>query len=286
MFSRVALRAVSAGRASALAAPRAFAPLASAAAAAAAPARAHHLLVRRPAPAFSGPAVQPDGSISRISLDHFKGKYLVLFYYPLDFTFVCPTEIIDFSEHAEDFAAANCALVGASCDSEFSHHAWTNLPRKAGGLGKMKIPLLADVSKKIARAYGFLVEDEADDMNGVPLRGTAIIDAAGKLRHVSVNDAPVGRSVAEVLRLVKAFQHTDAHGEVCPSGCKYRAREEGRNCANPPGPRAPKSHPPSPPDRHDAMAPLPLTYAGTPGKKTMKADPTGSLEYFKTVKNA
>ena len=172
----------------------------------------------------------------------FPGKWKVIFFYPKDFTFVCPTEIISFSEHAADFSAANCALVGASCDSAFSHHAWTQLARKAGGLGKMNIPLLADVSKKVARAYGFLVENEDDpDFDGVPLRGTAIIDAKGVLRHVSVNDAPVGRNVAEVLRLVKAFQHTDAHGEVCPSDW-------------------------------------------TPGKKTMKGDVKGSLEYLKTVK--
>ena len=222
MLSRTALLA---RRLSALT-PSALAPLASAsasasaasaAAAASAPRRAHHLLVRRAAPAFSGPAVHPDGSISPISLAQFKGQYVVLFYYPLDFTFVCPTEIIDFSEHADDFAAAKCALIGASCDSEYSHHAWCNLPRKAGGLGKMKIPLLADVSKKIARAYGFLVEDDADDMNGVPLRGTAIIDAKGVLRHVSVNDAPVGRNVAEVLRLVKV-RTWSVRGPPTPTG--------------------------------------------------------------------
>ena len=221
MLARTSLLA---RRLSALA-PSSLAPLASAsasasaaaAAAASAPRRAHHLLVRRAAPAFSGPAVHPDGSISPVSLAQFRGQYVVLFYYPLDFTFVCPTEIIDFSEHADDFAAAKCALIGASCDSEFSHHAWCNLPRKAGGLGKMKIPLLADVSKKIARAYGFLVEDDADDMNGVPLRGTAIIDAKGVLRHVSVNDAPVGRNVAEVLRLVKV-RTWSVRGPPTPTG--------------------------------------------------------------------
>jgi alkyl hydroperoxide reductase subunit AhpC len=201
------------------------------------------MLVRRKAPAFTAPALFPDGSIKPLSLADYKGKYVCLFYYPLDFTFVCPTEIIDFSERARDFSNANCALIGASCDSAFSHHAWTQLSRKQGGLGAMQIPLLADVSKKIAHNYGFLVENEADADDGVPMRGTVIIDKEGTVRHISINDAPVGRSVDEVLRLVKAFQHVDLHGEVCPSGW-------------------------------------------TPGKKSMKADRTGSLEYFKTVKDA
>ena len=108
--------------------------------------------------------------------------------------------------------------MGCSIDSTNSHLAWINTPRNKGGLGVMKIPLLADVTKKIARSYGCLVENEADDMDGIALRGTYIIDARGVVRHIAVNDAPVGRSVEEVLRLVKALQHTDAHGEVCPAG--------------------------------------------------------------------
>ena len=175
-------------------------------------------VVRQPAPAFSAEAVMPDGTFKKLSLADFSGKYLVLFWDPLDVTFVCPTEITAFSDRAAEFERAGCALVGVSTDSVFSHLAWTNTPRNKGGLGKMAIPLVGDISKAMSHAYGMLVEDETDDMDGVALRGTVIINPAGKVVATYNHDAPVGRSVDEVLRVVQAFQYVDKHGEVCPAG--------------------------------------------------------------------
>jgi alkyl hydroperoxide reductase subunit AhpC len=167
--------------------------------------------VTAPAPAFTVTALKPDQSFGPVSLSDYKGKYVVLFFYPLDFTFVCPTEIIQFSDRAAEFAAVNCALIGASVDSQFSHLAWTKQSRKTGGLGSMNIPLLADVSKSLSRDYGVLIE------GGISLRGLFIIDGKGIIRQITKNDLPVGRNVDEVLRLVKAFQFVDEHGEVCPA---------------------------------------------------------------------
>lgn len=166
------------------------------------------------APSFSGTAVV-NGEFKQISLTDYKGKYLVLFFYPLDFTFVCPTEIIAFSERVEEFRKIGCEVVACSTDSHFSHLAWINTPRKQGGLGELKIPLLADKNTEISRAYGVLKEDA-----GITFRGLFIIDKKGNLRQITVNDLPVGRSVDETLRLVQAFQFTDEHGEVCPAGWK------------------------------------------------------------------
>lgn len=166
------------------------------------------------APPFSGTAVV-NGEFKQISLTDYKGKYLVLFFYPLDFTFVCPTEIIAFSERVEEFRKIGCEVVACSTDSHFSHLAWINTPRKQGGLGELKIPLLADKNTEISRAYGVLKEDA-----GITFRGLFIIDKKGNLRQITVNDLPVGRSVDETLRLVQAFQFTDEHGEVCPAGWK------------------------------------------------------------------
>ncbi|XKL66026.1 hypothetical protein PGB90_009446 [Kerria lacca] len=168
----------------------------------------------KPAPPFSGIAVV-NGQFKDIKLDDFKGKYLVLFFYPLDFTFVCPTEIIAFSDRIEEFRKIGCEVVAASTDSHFCHLAWVNTPRKEGGLGTMNIPLLADKSTNIAKAYGVYNEE-----TGVPFRGLFIIDEKGFLRQVTINDLPVGRSVDETLRLVQAFQFTDKHGEVCPANWK------------------------------------------------------------------
>ncbi|XP_003701377.1 peroxiredoxin 2 isoform X2 [Megachile rotundata] len=170
--------------------------------------------IQKPAPAFRGTAVV-NGQFKDISLSDYKGKYVVLFFYPLDFTFVCPTEIIAFSDRAHEFEQIGCKLIAASTDSHFSHLAWVNTPRKQGGLGEMNIPLLADKSTKIARDYGVL-----DEETGVPFRGLFIIDDKQHLRQVTINDLPVGRSVDETLRLVQAFQYTDKHGEVCPAGWK------------------------------------------------------------------
>jgi len=141
-----------------------------------------------------------------------RGKWLVLFFYPLDFTFVCPTEITAFSDRAGDFKAVNTEVVACSVDSKFSHLAWINTPRKEGGLGSMKIPILADLTRQIAADYGVLIEEA-----GIALRGLFIIDPKGTVRQITINDLPVGRSVDETLRLIKAFQFTDKHGEVCPA---------------------------------------------------------------------
>ena len=160
------------------------------------------------APKFTGTAVVK-GEFKQISLDDYKGKYVVLFFYPLDFTFVCPTEIIAFNDRAAEFSALNCEVIACSTDSHFSHLAWCQKSRKEGGLGDMQIPLLADKSMTISRAYGVLKEDE-----GLTFRGLFIIDPEGKLRQITVNDLPVGRDVDETLRLLQAFQFTDKHGEV------------------------------------------------------------------------
>ncbi|XP_067639624.1 peroxiredoxin 2 isoform X2 [Eurosta solidaginis] len=170
--------------------------------------------LQKPAPHFKGTAVV-GGTFKDIDLNDYKGKYLVLFFYPLDFTFVCPTEIIAFSDRVSDFRNIGCEVIGCSTDSHFTHLAWINTPRKQGGLGDLSIPLLADKSMKIARDYDVLDED-----SGIPFRGLFIIDKAQNLRQITVNDLPVGRSVDETLRLVQAFQFTDEHGEVCPANWK------------------------------------------------------------------
>jgi len=167
--------------------------------------------LQQKAPAFKSTAVIAK-QFKDISLDDYKGKYLVIFFYPLDFTFVCPTEIIAFSDRADEFRKIGCEVVGVSCDSHFSHLAWTNMSRRDGGVGELNIPLLADKSGKIARDYGVLNEE-----TGIPYRGLFIIDGKQILRQITVNDLPVGRSVDETLRLVQAFQYTDVHGEVCPA---------------------------------------------------------------------
>lgn len=136
----------------------------------------------------------------------------MLFFYPLDFTFVCPTEIIAFSDNIKKFKEINAEVVGVSIDSHFSHLAWINTPRKEGGLGQLKYPLLSDLSKQIASDYGVLLENP-----GIALRGLFIIDPNGILRQITINDLPVGRSVDETIRLIKAFQFVEKHGEVCPA---------------------------------------------------------------------
>lgn len=170
--------------------------------------------VQGKAPHWSGTAVI-NGEFEQISLDKYAGEYLVLFFYPNDFTFVCPTEIIAFSNRLTEFRKMKCNVVGCSCDSQYVHLAWTEAPTSKGGVGALEIPLLADVTKKISKDYGVLLEDQ-----GISLRGLFIIDNKGIIRHISINDVQVGRSVDEVLRLVRAFQYTDVHGEVCPEGWK------------------------------------------------------------------
>jgi alkyl hydroperoxide reductase subunit AhpC len=175
-------------------------------------------LIQKSAPEWTCEALMPDKEIKAISSADYAGKYLVLFYYPLDFTFVCPTEIIAYSEAAAKFKALNCEVIAASCDNKFTHLAWVNTPRSEGGLGEMQIPILADFTKEIASKYGCLL-GEGDD-KGVPLRALFIISDKGIVRHMTMNDLPVGRNVEETLRLVEAYQYTDTHGEVCPAGWK------------------------------------------------------------------
>lgn len=169
------------------------------------------VLVTKKAPEFTAQAVMPDGTFKQVSLADYRGKYVVLFFYPLDFTFVCPTEIIAFSEAADRFKAEGVQLLGCSVDSAYTHLAWRNTPRKQGGLGDIKYPLVADLDKKIAEAYDVLVPD------GVALRGLFLIDKDGIVRHQVVNDLPLGRSVDEALRMVQALKFFEENGEVCPA---------------------------------------------------------------------
>ncbi|MCW5827964.1 MAG: peroxiredoxin [Deltaproteobacteria bacterium] len=170
------------------------------------------VLVQKPAPDFTTTAVMPDGSFKEVKLSSFKGKnYVLLFFYPLDFTFVCPTEIIAFSDRAKEFEKLGVQILSSSIDSQFTHLAWQERPRKDGGLGKISYPMLADVGGKIAQSYGVLLD------SGVALRGLFLIDKAGIVRHQVVNDLPLGRSVSEALRMVEALQFFEKNGEVCPA---------------------------------------------------------------------
>jgi peroxiredoxin (alkyl hydroperoxide reductase subunit C) len=176
------------------------------------------VLVAQQAPEFKAQAVMPDGSFKEINLSDYKGKYVVLFFYPLDFTFVCPTEIIAFSERAADFEALGAQIVGVSIDSHFSHLAWRNTPRNEGGIGEIAYPLVADLDKKIAEAYDVLLDA------GIALRGLFLIDKDGVVQHQVVNNLPLGRSVDEALRMVKALQFFEENGEVCPANWQEGAR--------------------------------------------------------------
>ena len=176
------------------------------------------VLVTHPAPEFKAQAVMPDGQFKELSLSDYRGKYVLLFFYPLDFTFVCPTEIIAFSDRASEFEAAGVQIIGVSVDSHFSHLAWRNTSRDQGGIGNVQYPLVADLSKQIARNYDVLMGD------AVALRGLFLIDQKGIVRHQVVNDLPLGRSVDEALRMVQALQFFEKNGEVCPANWKEGAR--------------------------------------------------------------
>jgi len=171
-------------------------------------------LVTRQAPDFIAQAVMPDNSMSELKLNAYRGKYVVLFFYPLDFTFVCPSEIIAFDKKLADFKERNCEVISVSVDSQFTHLAWKNTPRDKGGIGNVQFPMVADLNKNIARAYGVL-HDES-----VALRGLFLIDKEGIVRHALVNDLPLGRSVDEALRMLDALQFFEKHGEVCPANWK------------------------------------------------------------------
>ncbi|MEZ6125908.1 MAG: peroxiredoxin [Planctomycetaceae bacterium] len=176
------------------------------------------VLVTKPAPEFEAQAVMPDGSFKSVKLADYQGKYVVLFFYPLDFTFVCPTEIIAFSEAIDRFEALGVQVLGASIDSHFSHLAWRNTCRTKGGIGEIRYPLIADVTKKISADYDVLLP------GGIALRGLFLIDPKGIVRHQVVNDLPLGRSVDEAIRMVEALQFVEKHGEVCPANWKEGSR--------------------------------------------------------------
>ncbi|MBM3965464.1 MAG: peroxiredoxin [Planctomycetes bacterium] len=176
------------------------------------------VLVTKPAPEFKAQAVLKDGSFGELSLSQSRGKYVLLFFYPLDFTFVCPTEIIAFSDRVKEFSDLGVEVIGVSVDSHYSHLAWRNTPRTQGGIGPVGYPLVADLNKQIARDYDVLLND------AVALRGLFLIDKNGVVRHQVVNDLPLGRSVDEALRMVKALQFFEANGEVCPADWKEGKR--------------------------------------------------------------
>ncbi len=170
-------------------------------------------LVQKPAPDFNAEAIMPDGETKEISLSSFKGnKYVVLFFYPLDFTFVCPTEILAFSHRIGEFEKRGVQVLGVSVDSVHTHRAWRNVAVEQGGIGAIAYPLVSDLSKSIAQSFGVLLDE------GVALRGTFLIDKAGLVRQATINDLPLGRSVDETIRLVDALQYNEEHGEVCPAG--------------------------------------------------------------------
>lgn len=167
-------------------------------------------LVQKDAPDFKAEALVGK-SFKEVQLADYKGRWVALFFYPLDFTFVCPTEIVAFSERYEEFKKLGCEVLGCSVDSKFTHLAWTNTPRKEGGLGDISYPLLSDLTKKISRDYGVLVNE------AVALRGLFLINPKGKIVYSVVHDLGVGRSVDETLRVLAAFQQVEKTGEVCPA---------------------------------------------------------------------
>ena len=169
------------------------------------------LRVGHQAPDFTATAVV-DQEFKEISLSQYRGKYVVLFFYPLDFTFVCPTEITAFSDRYADFSSKNCEILGVSVDSKFSHLAWIQTPRNQGGIGDINYPLVADLNKEIGNAFNIL------DDEGKALRGLYLIDPDGVIVHATSNNLPVGRNVDETLRLLQAFQYVQSNpDEVCPA---------------------------------------------------------------------
>ncbi len=175
------------------------------------------VLVGRKAPDFAAPAVLADGQMTETYhfSDAIKGKYAVLFFYPLDFTFVCPSELIAFDHRIEEFKKRNVEVVGVSIDSHFTHNAWRNTPVNKGGIGAVRYTLVADMTHNICRAYDVETPDGA-----VAYRGSFLIDKEGIVRHQVINDLPLGRNIDEMIRMVDALQFTEMHGEVCPAGWK------------------------------------------------------------------
>lgn len=178
------------------------------------------VLVTKEAPDFTAPAVMPDGTINGdFSLSALKGKYVVLFFWPLDFTFVCPTEILAHNRRIDEFKKRGIEVVGVSIDSQFTHAAWRNTDPKNGGIGPVAFPMVADLKHTIAGAYGI------EHPIGVALRASFLIDKEGVVQHQVVNNLPLGRNVDEMLRVVDALQFTEEHGEVCPAG--WQKGDEG-----------------------------------------------------------
>jgi peroxiredoxin (alkyl hydroperoxide reductase subunit C) len=176
-------------------------------------------LVGKKAPEFKAKAVIKDNVYEDFCLSDFIGKYVVFFFYPLDFTFVCPTELHAFQEKVKDFEKRNAQVIGCSIDSCFSHIAWLNTPKSKGGIEGVCYPIVSDIHKSIARAFQVLKEED-----GIAYRGLFLIDREGIIRHQLVNDLPLGRSVDEVLRLLDALIFHEQHGEVCPANWTQGAR--------------------------------------------------------------
>jgi peroxiredoxin (alkyl hydroperoxide reductase subunit C) len=170
------------------------------------------VLVNRTAPDFKAQAVMADGSFKEIRLSDYRGRHVVLFFWPLDFTFVCPSEIIAHEHRRAAFDKAGVQLIGVSIDSQFTHYAWRETPVNKGGIGRVGFPIVADVNHEITRAYG------VEHADGVALRASFLIDKTGVVQHQTVNNLALGRDVDEMLRLVDALQFTEANGEVCPAG--------------------------------------------------------------------
>ena len=178
------------------------------------------VLVARQAPDFTAPAVMPEGVIKEdFKLSDLRGKYVVLFFWPLDFTFVCPTEIIAHHKRMEQFKARNVEVVGVSIDSQFTHFAWRSTAIDDGGIGAVDFPIVADIQHEITQAYGI------EHPDGVAMRATFLIDKDGVVQHQVVNNLPIGRNVDEMVRLVDALQFAEQYGEVCPAG--WNKGEEG-----------------------------------------------------------
>ena len=169
------------------------------------------LQVGKVAPEFSGQAVV-NNEFKEVKLSDYRGKKVVFFFYPLDFTFVCPTELLAFDQKLDAFRERGCEIIGCSVDSVYSHFAWLNTPRKEGGIQGVRYPIISDLTRKAATDYGVLLEGE-----GVALRGLFLIDEEGVLQHQVINNLPLGRNVDEALRMVDSLAHFQEHGEVCPA---------------------------------------------------------------------
>ena len=170
------------------------------------------VLVNKPAPNFKANAVMGDNSFKEVSLSDYKGQYVVRFFYPLDFTFVCPSEIIAFNNRLNDFKERNVNVLSVSIDSEFTHLAWKNTPVENGGIGNVQFPMIADLTKQISTDYDVLLD------GAVAMRGSFLIDREGIVKHQVVNDLPLGRNIDEMLRMVDELQFFEENGEVCPAG--------------------------------------------------------------------